>query len=421
MDSEEKAIKATRRSQLDSDPSSKLPDLPFEIITEILLRLPVKSLVRFSCVSKPWLSLISSPEFINRHLTSVRASEEDKEHQQRLLILGFDVEGHHLVHCSLKSLTLRDRPDDAAPIETVEIDYPPIGKPSYLEIVGCYNGLFCVNLDEDELFLWNPSTRKSKKLPNLDDLYVNLKENYYYYTNYGFGYDRVSDDYKVVALSCFGHNENDDFFESDVMVYSAKTESWRSIGGFQAGIPMDEIGCIYLNDKLHWASAKEELFDSIVFFDLTTETCGSLDLPDEVVMTTSEVGLGTLGGCLSFICSHYQDNVENMWVMKEYGVKNSWTKLLSIPLNLNTHLSAALDRVEGGSFLLIQEGNLQLYDPKGSSSRLPLELVVITAANVYAESMVSPYSSNALEMNNNNPSRDTQKGLLSRIPSLNKT
>lgn len=38
--------------------------IPHEIIFEILLRLPVKSLCRFKCVSSSWLALISDPQFV---------------------------------------------------------------------------------------------------------------------------------------------------------------------------------------------------------------------------------------------------------------------------------------------------------------------------------------------------------------------
>ncbi|KAM7488734.1 hypothetical protein LguiB_026218 [Lonicera macranthoides] len=41
----------------------ELPLIPDEIIDNILLRLPVKSLLRFKCVSKRWLSTISDPNF----------------------------------------------------------------------------------------------------------------------------------------------------------------------------------------------------------------------------------------------------------------------------------------------------------------------------------------------------------------------
>ncbi|GMN36513.1 hypothetical protein TIFTF001_006095 [Ficus carica] len=42
--------------------------LPWEIIIDILSRLPVKDLLRYRCVSKPWCSLIDGPDFINLHL-----------------------------------------------------------------------------------------------------------------------------------------------------------------------------------------------------------------------------------------------------------------------------------------------------------------------------------------------------------------
>src|ERR1044072_4289426 len=41
--------------------------LPHDLIVDILVRLPVKSLLRFKSVCKPWLSLISHPQFAKSH------------------------------------------------------------------------------------------------------------------------------------------------------------------------------------------------------------------------------------------------------------------------------------------------------------------------------------------------------------------
>ncbi|XP_047057886.1 putative F-box protein At2g02030 [Lolium rigidum] len=51
--------------------TTKLPppaELLDELVTEILLRLPVKSLLRFKSVSKAWRAIISDPFFIRSHL-----------------------------------------------------------------------------------------------------------------------------------------------------------------------------------------------------------------------------------------------------------------------------------------------------------------------------------------------------------------
>lgn len=52
------------------DSTPGVPSLSKEIIVEILLKLFVKSLLQFRFFEKPWLTLISSPEFVKFHLQS---------------------------------------------------------------------------------------------------------------------------------------------------------------------------------------------------------------------------------------------------------------------------------------------------------------------------------------------------------------
>ena len=63
-----------RRQQLIN---SAGPDFDDDIITEILLRVPAKSLIRFRCVCKSWRALISDPSFVQNHLRRVSPSHSN--------------------------------------------------------------------------------------------------------------------------------------------------------------------------------------------------------------------------------------------------------------------------------------------------------------------------------------------------------
>uniref|UniRef100_A0A0V0GK94 Putative ovule protein n=1 Tax=Solanum chacoense TaxID=4108 RepID=A0A0V0GK94_SOLCH len=80
----QKRSKSIKHSQLPSTSVQDSSILPPELITDILSRLPVKSLLQCRCVSKSWLSLIYSPEFIKTHL-SLAANNKDYIHHRVML------------------------------------------------------------------------------------------------------------------------------------------------------------------------------------------------------------------------------------------------------------------------------------------------------------------------------------------------
>jgi hypothetical protein len=47
--------------------SATLNDLPEDVLMNIFARLPVKSLLQFKCVCKPWYAVIRDPIFITKH------------------------------------------------------------------------------------------------------------------------------------------------------------------------------------------------------------------------------------------------------------------------------------------------------------------------------------------------------------------
>ncbi|XP_015064117.1 F-box/kelch-repeat protein At3g23880-like [Solanum pennellii] len=131
---------------------NRIPVLPEEVVTQILLRLPVKSLLKFR-----FMLTISLPKY-------------------------------NLTDCSASSLLY----DCAA--EALDLEYPTKEIRRSVEVVGSVHGLICLVIAKKYFLIWNPSIRKFKKLPECRDEFC-----FGHHFLYGFGYDEVHGDYKVVA------------------------------------------------------------------------------------------------------------------------------------------------------------------------------------------------------------------------------
>ncbi|XP_016454950.1 F-box/kelch-repeat protein At3g23880-like [Nicotiana tabacum] len=346
-------------------------EIPIELITEILSRLPVKSLLRFRCVSKSWLCLISSPEFAYTHLNIAANS---KEYTQHSVILKSCPPDFKLKNCSLSSL-LYD-----SVTEAFDLGYPMKKPWGYVRIVGSVNGLVCLVIERKYFLLWNPSIRKFKKLPDPRGGY---------YIMYGFGYDELHDDYKVVVISDrLSYNGLD---HVGVRIYSLKSNSWRNIRERWSG-KLPSMWGAFLNGKLHWTALTRS---GIFYIDLADEKWGKMKQPcfgkgDFDIWLC----MGVLGSDLSLFCNIPKTRAE-MWVMKEYGVEESWTKMFTV--------NWPDDPVEYAfcpPFCMSNKGEISfwfgstfmIYNPKDSSIRYRevTNRGVIYEADIYIESLVWP-------------------------------
>lgn len=279
----------------------------------------------------------------------------------------------------------------------MELDYPMKHPDRSVWIVGSINGLICIAIDEQDTFLWNPSTRISKKLAD-----PGIKVRRGYLIVYGFGYDESTDDYKVVGIFCTFHSEY--LFETEVKVYSSRTDFWRRIGDFPSGVPLDESGK-FVNGAIHWAASRNtgsNLSFSwlIVSLDLANETYGEVAQPS-YGEGEFDLSLGVLGGCLC-VLSNFHGYRTDVWMMKEYGVRESWTKLTSIPylIEISKHEYPVLLYLSKNGEILLEFGShIVLYDPQSRSFKNPgiRNFDACLEANTYLESLVSPLIQEGLE------------------------
>lgn len=312
--------------------------------------------------------------------------------RHRFLILRFGSSGYYFTNCSLNSLLYDDNDAKATISDVMTLNIPNLGGPlqNYFYIVGCFDGLLCINTVENGLILWNPSTGKLRNVPDL--IWNKRRKDECYYIAFGFGYDEINDDYKVVGINCRRKYDHQPSGLAEVMVYSIKTECWRRIGDFQGGHPFWMDYGIFANGKLHW-SCWDKGCQSICSLDLATETYGQVDIPnfDEYSKSILDVFQGSL--CL--LCEKEYECTD-VWVLQEYGVRESWIKLLSISVYrpMMWMVSKLFCLSEDGKVLVSYGGNLGLYDPK-EDSFWNHDMSFIGGC-VYVESLISPAANNGV-------------------------
>uniref|UniRef100_A0A5B7AAN1 F-box domain-containing protein n=1 Tax=Davidia involucrata TaxID=16924 RepID=A0A5B7AAN1_DAVIN len=322
---------------------SRLPHIPAEIVNNILSRLPVKSILRFKSVCKPWLSLLSDPKFcfsIERHRVVVSATSRSKR--------SFSF--HSIDDASVK-----------------ELPNPWKGR-SFL-IFGSCNGLLLINIGAD-LFLWNPSTLNYRKMLTYDCL---LGKDYSVMST-GLCYDSSANDYKAVI----GLARKFDF----VVVGSFKINPPKKVH-FPYYINSPHRGPV-VNGLLHWSVSNRNGYISaphlIIYFDPVKDEFKELPIPQPIHYNVI-LGLGVLGGCLCMVRwvdeSDSEGNIEVL-VMKEYGVKESWNTMFIISNLIMNPLWGRLEPLcftrDGEILMLLKEGThknkILAYNPGAKSHRI---------------------------------------------------
>ncbi|KAL6216401.1 hypothetical protein ACLB2K_009624 [Fragaria x ananassa] len=184
-------------------------ELPQDFIeNNILTRLPVKSLIRFTSVSKSWRSVILyNPRF-------AKSQFESSSKTRRVLVSSNDSP-------ELKSLDLESPWFGHNSFSSRKLHFPFEQQPACCNFLGSSNGLVFVSLD-NRFYIWNPSTRFFKKLPGIG--YPSDESTVPMY--YGAGYLSATDNYKVLIAYMLDSQEEEKSVEA-VHVLSLKSLIWR--------------------------------------------------------------------------------------------------------------------------------------------------------------------------------------------------
>jgi len=350
--------------------NNPLPFLPEELIVKILLKLPVKFLLQFKCVCKLWKTLISDTQFANNHLLSSTAYPR--------LVTSVTTSGSWEIKSYPIESLLQNSSTTVIPV-TIST-----GHQQY-KILGSCNGFLCLSdVRHTYVRLWNPYINfKSKKSPTFDDcIYC-----------YGFGYDHVNDKYKFLAQVVI----HDGDCETKTIIYTFDDNILKTIEDFP-GNPYTSLGK-FMSGTLNWMVEEIDL-DVIVSFDIVKETYRQVLLPRHDGYDVCDLYI--LSNCLSVCFNNSEECCWALWMMKEYGVVESWTKLMTIPheklliLNRMRCYVVPLFISENGVVLLVNMSSSKfiLYNLNSGELNYPRILgkvrKVKSDLHIYHESLLSP-------------------------------
>ncbi|KAH8521647.1 hypothetical protein H0E87_002627 [Populus deltoides] len=165
-------------------------------------------------------------------------------------------------------------------------------------------------------------------------------------------------------------------------VYTLGNGSWKTVGT----APDILESCLFyhwgymkafVSGTFHWLLVDmDDDLDQIITFDFETEQFGSIALPEIVEFEGYQIlNLGVLGDSIYF-CGH--DKIESaeskeIWVMRQYGVVESWTKMFVIENEVgvqNPFIFRAIAVFDDGDVLLLWDKTLVWYDQETESYTL---------------------------------------------------
>lgn len=358
--------------------------LPDEIIVEIIARLPAKVVGRCRCVCKSWRAILARPEFIRYHFDRSRNLRGEAliftsyKRKEKSFFYSVPLKSAHQV---FDKITTSARKLSFA-------DY--VG--SWTQVYVSCDGLLLVGEDMHKTFVLNPTTGEVREVPRWPSALNRWKS----CTVYAFGHDSISDDYKIVIVSFRGDFKAEVATETFVSIYSLKTGTWKNVESpFCWHCDACTTPGVFVDGSVHWiACTASDHNPTIVAFDITKEAFCKVPPPPSVVgdMLARHV-LVALGGYLCTCGWNVQGDID-IWVMKEYGIRESWIRVTVNSLGASMYFRPLCMLGQEQVVGLKDREELTVYDFKEGAFK---EIVVngipnkpILAMN-FVESLISPY------------------------------
>ncbi|KAF9604190.1 hypothetical protein IFM89_003936 [Coptis chinensis] len=183
--------------------TKSMENLPAEVIQEIFSRLPITSLFENRYVCQTWHGLIN-----DRRLSFMHYVQASRRINPTTSLILYNGPGLYYI------------PDFNTCQNVVVFNNLPFKSwLPYFKVVASQNGFICVAADGcsyRNIFICNPVIGEWFLVPRSETLYG---------TNYGFGYELETNEYKIVRMRFCKDEDN-----YDVEIHKLGTSTWRDIG-----------------------------------------------------------------------------------------------------------------------------------------------------------------------------------------------
>jgi F-box interacting protein len=210
---------------------------------------------------------------------------------------------------------------------------------------------------------------------------------------FSFGYDHFTHSYKIVAVT----NLRNKKLNNEVRVFTLGTDSWRKIQDLPYSNCIVRPG-VFLSGTINWLVYDAEIRSShfIISLDFENESYQKFLLPN---VETDHSSLGVLRDFLCVFAS--TDMFVDVWIMKKFGNKESWTKLYQVPYYMGAWVKYSYQKalyISNDDQLLmffeeLRQSKLDVYDFKSgtfNTSNIKSFIGDYMYPEVYVESLVSP-------------------------------
>ncbi|GLT50195.1 hypothetical protein SLA2020_237000 [Shorea laevis] len=301
-----------------------------DVVIEILLRLPVNSLMRFKCVRKSWYVLIESPQFAAMQLCNNSSNY--------LLVNCWNLIDTGSVEPESLSWSLLKYEDRMQAISNWEDDSFAMKHFKWPPISSHCDGIICL-YDDSTTIMANLGIREFMVLPKSC---IPLSGYYERFEFFGFGLDHRTNDYKIVRIKnkipFDDHSPREYQDDSQAEVYTLSSNSWRQIeySDFLT-FKLNTYLSTYWNGAYYWSAVQkrpspDDSVYGVYSFDFTNEVFYFKIIPDYVKLPSFLLyGMTEFNGTLALISYHYHrpEKILDIWVMDELGVNGVWTKLIT--------------------------------------------------------------------------------------------